>query len=128
MVEEKIMIVDDNRDLLAELHDVLECTGYTSVGVSDPSAAVKTAMAVRPDLILLDLKMNGMNGFQVADQLKKTETTAGIPIICMSGYFPVDDRGALLDTGNMESCIKKPFGMIDLLTQVEKALAYARNK
>ena len=128
MVEEKIMIVDDNRDLLLELNEILECSGYCPISVSDPSIAFEAAQEEKPDVILLDLKMDGINGFQVAHQLKKSKKTAGIPIICMSGYFPVDKRSTLLDTSDMDACIKKPFGILDLLTEIERVLAYARIK
>ena len=126
MVGEKILVVDDNQDFLAELNEILDCSGYSPTIVSDPSVALNAARSIAPDVILLDLKMNGMNGFQVAEQLKRSEETAGIPIICMSGYFPVDSRATLLDIGNMDVCIKKPFGVLELLKQIEKVLAISR--
>jgi CheY-like chemotaxis protein len=126
MVGEKILVVDDNQDFLVELNEILDCSGYCPTVVSDPMLAVNAARSLSPDVILLDLKMNGINGFQVAEQLKGSEETANIPIICMSGYFPVDKRSTLLDVGNMEVCIKKPFGVLELLKQIEKVLAVAR--
>jgi two-component system cell cycle response regulator DivK len=126
MTGEKIMIVDDNESLLEELREILDCSGYNAVTVSDPNAACETARAVSPDVILLDLKMGSMNGFHVAEALKQSSFTAGIPIIAMSGYFPVDDGNSLLDASRMEACLKKPFGILDMLGAIEKVLCNAR--
>jgi len=127
MVGEKILVVDDNQDFLAEMSEMLDCSGYCPTVVSDPLMAVNTARSLTPDLILLDLKMNGISGFHVAEQLKQSVETAAIPIIGMSGYFPIENKANLLDTGNMDACIEKPFGVLDLLKQIEAVLATARN-
>ena len=126
MVGEKILVIDDNQDFLAELNELLDCSGYCPTVVSDPMMAVSAARSLEPDLILLDLKMSGINGFHVAERLKKSAETADTPIICMSGYFPVDKQETLLDISNMEACIKKPFGVLELLKQIETVLAAAR--
>jgi CheY-like chemotaxis protein len=126
MTGEKIMIVDDNESLLEELREILDCSGYNAVTVSDPTAACETARVVSPDVILLDLKMGSMNGFHVAQALKQSEFTAGIPIIAMSGYFPIDEGNSLLDASQMEACLKKPFGILDMLGAIEKVLCDVR--
>jgi two-component system, cell cycle response regulator DivK len=126
MTGEKILIVDDNESLLEELRDILDCSGYSAITVSDPTAACETAAAVSPDVILLDLKMGNMNGFHVAQALKQSHFTARIPIIAMSGYFPIDDGNSLLDSSQMEACLKKPFGILDMLAAIEKVLCDSR--
>jgi len=126
MTGEKIMVVDDNESLLEELREILDCSGYNAVIVSDPTAACETARVVSPDVILLDLKMVNMNGFYVAEALKQSEFTSGIPIIAMSGYYPIDQGNSLLDASRMEACLKKPFGILDMLTAIEKVLCDSR--
>jgi CheY-like chemotaxis protein len=123
MTSEKILIVDDNRDFLDELQETLYLCGYDAVTVSDSVRAVPVARKIKPDVILLDLRMSRMNGFQVAEELKRSAETSKIPIIAMSGYFPVDKQAVLLDLSRMEGRIKKPFAVLDLINQIEVALS-----
>ncbi|MDD5254450.1 MAG: response regulator [Candidatus Omnitrophica bacterium] len=122
MTGEKIMVVDDNKDFLEEIQETLFLCGYQAQGISESPGVLNTARRLRPDVILLDLRMGKMSGFDVAKQLKGSSDTAGIPIIGMSGYFPLNRRHALLEKGNMDGCIQKPFSILDLLTQIEQVL------
>ena len=72
MASGKILIVDDDKEFLEELREVLVNTGYEVVAVADGIAASKAARVTRPDVILLDLRMKGMSGFEVADRLKRS--------------------------------------------------------
>jgi len=116
------MIVDDNKEFLHELKETLFLCGYTPIAVSESIVAAKIARKARPDAVLLDLKMEKKNGFQVAEELKQGETTRNIPIIAMSGYFPVAGNSNLLDLSKMESTIKKPFSVADLISKLENVL------
>lgn len=122
MTAEKIMIVDDNKEFLEELQEMLILTGYNPLVINDSTAALDFALKHKPDMILLDLRMQGMNGFQVAEQLKRTPKTASIPIIAMSGYFPMDNGSSLIDTSKMKSYLKKPFSVMDLVDEIEATL------
>jgi len=122
VAESKIMIVDDNREFVSELKETLNLCGYDTVAVSDSPDAAVLARRIKPDCIILDLKMDKMNGFQVAEELKKSGVTRTIPIIAMSGYFPVENTAALLDLSKMSAQIKKPFSVADLITELEKVL------
>lgn len=123
MVGEKIMIVDDNKELLEELKEMLDLSGYEPIAVTDSRVAFNLAQRLRPNLILLDLKMGNMNGFEVARKLKESVQTKGIPIIAMSGYFPVEKQSSLLDMSDMKAYIKKPFAILDLISQIELILS-----
>jgi len=116
------MIVDDNKEFLDELKEFLFLCGYDVVAVSSSLNAFKAAQMLKPDAILLDLKMGEKNGFSVAQDLKKSPTTSHIPIIAMSGHFPIEKKSILLDMSNMSGQIKKPFAISDLITQLEKVL------
>ncbi len=122
MAGEKILVVDDNKEFSEELREFLYLCGYDSRSVSDSTHALELARRIKPDAILLDLRMNGTNGFQVAQNLKDNKETARIPIIAMSGYFPIEEKSILLDMQNMDGRIKKPFGISELINEIETVL------
>ncbi len=122
MSDNKIMIVDDNKAFLDELKETLYLCGYEPIAVSDSGAAVKTAQRTNPDAIILDLRMDNKNGFQIAEELRQEKSTHSIPIIAMSGYFPIQGNPNLLDLSKMAGRIKKPFSIADLITELEKVL------
>jgi len=122
MDAERIMIVDDDRVFLDEIEEMLSLVGYDVIGVGDSARAVAEVNKIRPDLILLDLRMKGKSGFEVARELKQSQLTANIPIVGMSGYFPIDKEGALLDKSFMSASLKKPFALADLISQLENIL------
>ncbi len=123
MAGEKILVVDDDKEFSEELGQTLFLCEYEVQVVSNSVNVVECARRVKPDLILLDLRMSGSNGFLVAQNLKESPETAQIPIIAMSGHFPIDDRRNLLDMHNMDGRIKKPFGVSELITEIETILS-----
>ena len=127
MSGEKIMIVDDDAEFLEELTETLALSGYAAFAVSDSKAVVEAARKEKPDLILLDLKMKGLNGIQVAQKLKGLKETTHIPLIAMSGYlnnfFTDDSQETLLEVCGMESGLKKPFNPLDVIDKIEKILS-----
>jgi CheY-like chemotaxis protein len=122
MTNGKIMVIDDNKEFSEELRETLDLCGYDVMAISDSANALKLARKIKPSAILLDLRMSGSNGFQVAQNLKDANDTARIPIIAMSGYFPIENRSILLDMHNMDGRIKKPFDISDLITEIESVL------
>jgi len=119
---QKIMIVDDNKEFLEELREILSLTGYYPLGITDSTIVFNMARRKKPDLILLDLKMAQINGFEVAQKLKQCLETRSIPIVAMSGYFPLEKQSPLLDMSNMRACLKKPFSVADVISQIEEIL------
>jgi len=121
MANKKIMIVDDNDDFLEGLKDILESDGYDTITINDSTTVLDAAKMLKPDLIILDLKMTGMNGFEVADRLKRSSATTHIPIIGVSGIFEVkndfEDNFFLMDF----CCIfHKPFNLSELIDKIEE--------
>jgi CheY-like chemotaxis protein len=80
-----VLIVDDAPDNLAVLHDALDESGYTVLVATTGEAALARAAQARPDIVLLDAVMPGLDGFEVARRLKAAPATAAIPIIFMTG-------------------------------------------
>ena len=123
MESKKIMIVDDDKGFLEGLKDILILNGFHTITVSDGTAALDVAKTQRPDLILLDIKLNGMNGFQIADSLKRIQSTAHIPIIGISGIFEIEnnleDNFFLMD---FCSIFHKPFNPLKLIDKIQEVL------
>jgi CheY-like chemotaxis protein len=122
MAGERIMIIDDNKEFLEELKEILYLSGYDTLPISNSAIVLSVAIGFKPDIILLDLKMENMNGFDVAEQLKQYPPTKDIPIIAMSGYFPIESKPGILDLSDMRLCIQKPFSVTELITKIEEML------
>ncbi|MGA1867772.1 MAG: response regulator [bacterium] len=120
MAVRKIMIVDDNKDLLNELQEILLSSGYETIAIDDCAAVMHIAHNEKPDVILLDLKMDTMSGFQIARRLKGLSATAHIPIIAMTGVFTSEDNYLFMNTCGIKMCIEKPFNPRDVLARIEE--------
>jgi CheY-like chemotaxis protein len=119
----KIMIVDDDRDYVEEFQEMLSSLGYETVGVFDGETALSAAPGFEPDLILLDMKMEGLTGFHVAERLKLYPKTARIPIIMMTGYFTRNEHMDLMQLYGVQACVTKPIDFKNLTTLIEKYIA-----
>ena len=116
-----IMVVDDDQLFLEEVGEVLRSGGYETVEVYDPCAAVATAQRFRPSVILLDLKMPGRNGFEIAFELKDIPALADIPVIAMSGLSN-QKTSVYLGMSGIRKCLTKPFNPLDLIWTIEDIL------
>lgn len=120
MQKKKIMIVDDDREFLEELTEILTLNGYDTMAFSDSTLAMKKFYDIKPDLILLDLKMNKKSGFQIADELKHSPETAHVPIIAITGYYTEKEHASLMNIYGIKSCLIKPFDPQELIRKIEE--------
>jgi DNA-binding response OmpR family regulator len=118
----RVMIVDDDDVFLDELYEVLSLSGYDTFSFREGGAALKWALQARPDLILLDIKMDGIDGFQLSKELKRHAETAGIPVISMTGHFMEEHHLSMMRACGMETCLKKPFNALNLLKRIAMVL------
>jgi CheY-like chemotaxis protein len=116
-----ILVVDDNPDNLYVLTHVLERQGYTVRGVTDGHAALNTAAAAHPALILLDIRLPDFSGYEVVAALRRREGLAGIPVIAVTAHAMPGDREAALAAG-CNGYITKPIDVHELLRQVAHML------
>lgn len=118
----KILVVEDDRNILKGLVDNLEMEGYKVVTASDGEAALKKAKEAAPDLIILDIMMPKMNGFDVCKQLKAKGSA--LPIIILSAKAQEADKVLGLELG-ADDYVTKPFSPRELLVRVKAVLRRA---
>jgi two-component system sensor histidine kinase ChiS len=121
-MKKKILIVDDDKIFLEELKEIIEANGFAAVGLDDPFLVKEVIKKEKPNLILLDLKMPGRSGFQVADELKHATDVSRLPIIAMSGYFTQTEHSLLMQLCGIQECIKKPFIPAEMISLINLAL------
>jgi PAS domain S-box-containing protein len=119
----RVLIVEDDPDTLGMLSATMRQMGFTPLVASDGYEALTLARRHRPDLILLDLWLPGMNGYETLSHLKRDAVTQTIPIVAMSAHVAdVDhERNRLIALG-ASSFLLKPFSVEDLLAEAEAAL------
>ncbi len=121
-VSPRIMIVDDNRELLEELQEILTERGYEVETVVDSVQAFDMAHVIKPDLIIVDLKMIPKSGFQVADELRHSLQMKNVPIIAMTGFFTEKEHILMMKLCGIKTFILKPFKPSSLIAKIEFAL------
>lgn len=117
-----ILIVDDTPANLRLLAQMLAEQGYHVRPVPDGSLALAAVQAEPPDLILLDIRMPGMDGYEVCKRLKADPRTSEIPIIFISALEAIQDKVKAFTVGG-EDYITKPFQVEEVLARVETHLA-----
>lgn len=118
MKQLNILAVDDKPDNLNLLHQLLSKNGYKVRPVSDGETALKTAQNWLPDLILLDIMMPGMDGFETCRQLKSNPKTEEIPVIFLSAKNATEDIVAGFELGAVDY-VTKPFFHTELLSRIK---------
>ncbi|MDJ0569613.1 MAG: EAL domain-containing protein [Pleurocapsa sp. MO_192.B19] len=117
----KILVVDDQPENLHLLSDTLTYEGYEVKGVINGEMALMVANSVIPDLILLDVIMPGLNGYQVCEKLKANAVTQEIPIIFLSASNDPIERVKALSVGGVDY-IDKPFQVNEVLLRINNQL------
>ena len=121
-----ILIVDDAPENLAVLRKLMVEQGYQTFVATSGERALKIARRVHPDLILLDVMMSGMDGFETCRQLKSQPATQRIPVIFMSAKTDTDDVVAGFDLGAVDY-IGKPLRMAEVCARVRTQLQIRSN-
>lgn len=116
-----ILVVEDEEDLRDIVIYNLERDGYKTVGVESGEQGLESAIRLRPDLVILDLMLPGMNGMDVCRQLKQADDTKSIPIIMASAKGEEADIVSGLELG-ADDYVTKPFSPRILLARVRSVL------
>ena len=117
----KILVVDDEPDILTLITARLEQKGYLVIAASDGLEGFEKAEKNRPDLILVDISMPRMNGFQMIELLHQYDTLSGIPVVVITASRQKDEEAWCKQAG-IAQFILKPFEAEELLEKIRKAL------
>lgn len=116
-----IALIDDDPDIISTVSDYLKREAFTVKGFLEAESFFKYLYTERPDLILLDIVLPDMNGFQICKKLREVEEFDAVPIIILSGQDKDSDKVFGLDLGADDYMIK-PYSLEELLARIKAAL------
>ncbi|MEY4915051.1 MAG: response receiver CheY associated with MCPs of class [Armatimonadota bacterium] len=122
MSSPRILVADDEPALLRLLEFVLGRRGYMIQGVTNGNAAVEVLKTESPDLVILDVMMPGLDGYEVLTFVRETPRLEGLPVVMLTARAQLDDiqRGLTLGA---DAYLAKPFDPEELLSVVESLLS-----
>tara|TARA_Y100000310_G_scaffold128407_1_gene127593 strand:+ start:7499 stop:7882 length:384 start_codon:yes stop_codon:yes gene_type:complete len=119
--KKKILVVEDEPHIVKLVSFILESNGYEVIQAFVGAEGVEKAKTKQPHLVVLDIMMPGMDGFQVAKILSKDPKTNFIPILMLSSKAQFEDKMTGIDAGALDY-ITKPFEKEELLAKVKECL------
>jgi len=119
VTKRKVLIIEDNDQNLYLATFLLEKEGFEVVPARDGPEAVLLAKTVNPDIVLLDIQLPGMDGFEVLSVIRKYPQMASVPIIAVTSHAMAGDRERMLDAGCTDY-IEKPINPYIFVSQIEK--------
>jgi DNA-binding response OmpR family regulator len=122
MTKKRILAVDDEPNILLSLEYILEAEGYDVKVARDGEEALQLAEELRPDLILLDVAMPRMDGYDVCRQLRQSQTLSSIKVVMLTAKGQPLERKKGLAVG-ADVYVTKPFSSDELLETIRAALS-----
>ena len=113
----KVLIADDNRDMRYILRVQAELLGFTAVTAENGRDAVETAIVEKPDLILMDIMMPEMDGWEAIRLLRSVSETKNIPVLAVTAMFHCADLQTCIDVGSNDYIVK-PFTWAELRAKI----------
>lgn len=117
-----ILFIEDESDLQKTFGDILKQEGYKMVSALDGEAGLKLAKAQKPDLILLDIILPKVHGFEVLKKLKEDSETKDIPIIVLTNLESRSDAEKALELGATTYLVKTSYTLEEVISKIKKAL------
>jgi len=117
----RILVIEDNEGNLELMKVVLELAGHEFIGVTSADAGVETAKRIKPDLILMDMHLPGMDGYQATGLIKSDQDLKDIPVIAVTAITDHHDEDRVYKCG-CDGFIAKPIDTRVLPTQIEEFL------
>lgn len=121
----RVLVVDDHQDLATGLAELLERWGHEARVAFDGPSGIEAARGFQPDLILLDLDLPGMDGYAVAQMLRREPSLSSIEVAAVTGYAHADDRRRARESG-IDHYFTKPVDLVALRSLLESCIGKAR--
>ena len=118
-MSKRILVVEDQEDLRAILRDLFSASGYTVIEAVDGVEGVAKAAAEHPDLVLMDIQMPVLDGYDATRQIKALPGLAAIPVIAVSSFAMKGDEEKARTSG-CDDYVTKPYSPVDLLRLVKR--------
>jgi DNA-binding response OmpR family regulator len=112
-----ILVVDDDPTVVGAVSAVLSHEGYEVRSASDGGEALRSALAEPPVLVVLDVSMPGINGWEICDILRRQSHTRDVPVLFLTGRVEVSDQITAMQVGGSDY-LRKPFRAEELRTKV----------
>jgi DNA-binding response OmpR family regulator len=121
--KKRILCIEDEAEMIELMRLVLEREGFEVIGAMGGEQGLKVVKQEKPDLILLDLMMPGMDGWEVYRQMRADKELADIPVVIVTAKAQSIDKVLGLQVAKVADYITKPFGPKDLLGSVQKVFS-----
>ena len=118
-----ILFIEDESALQKTFGDVLEKEGYSMISALDGEIGLNLAKSKKPDLILLDLVLPKIHGFEVLKNLKADPETKDIPIIVLTNLESMDDVNKAIELGAKTYLVKTQYNLEEVLDKIKKAFS-----
>ena len=122
----KILVVDDEEGILELLVDNLSDDGFDVISANNGASALVLIYRERPDVVLLDLMIPVVNGYEVVRELRRIPTTKNLPVILLTAVSPEEGEQAAVQLG-ANDYLTKPWRLSSILAVIENALREAGN-
>jgi len=122
IIMKKILFIEDEAALQKTFGEVLEQEGYKMISAMDGEEGIRLVKSEKPDLILLDLIMPKLNGFEVLKNLKSDKTTEGVPVIVLTNLEGTGDVEKSLELGAMTYLVKANYTLEEVIKKIKQAL------
>lgn len=119
MAAGRILIAEDNGTSMKLFRDVLQASGYETMEVTTGEQVVEIATQHRPDLVLMDIQLVGMDGVTALRRLRQDERTAAIPVLAVTAQAMTGDRERFLEAG-FNGYLSKPVNVVEFIGTVKR--------
>jgi two-component system cell cycle response regulator DivK len=120
-VSKRILVVEDHEDNRQILRVLLGSAGYQMIEAHDGETALTIAASERPDLILMDIQLPGLDGYEATRRIKADPALSGIPIIAVTSYALSGDEDKAREAG-CSAYVAKPYSPLELLKKLREYL------
>lgn len=121
-MSKKILFIEDESALQKTFGDVLKQEGYQMLSALDGEVGLRLVKTEKPDLILLDLILPKINGFEVLEKIKEDQETKDIPVIVLTHLEEVEDVQKAIELGAKDYLVKANYSLKEVVEKIKKAL------